>query len=233
MKQILILLSILLLRFSGTNAQVAIVNDKENIAYIGVDNPFSFAVFDYPCMNIDVKVDNGTLIKVPKQCGKFIYKPAKVGMAKFSISGLKNKQIYLIDIIEFRVVNPPLPTEVFLSVKNPDLLDEFTGECCASIHHTNASALSVTQLANSLGLGCTVSNFNYPINYIIKKFDYSIQRNKKTVKEGTNNGANCSTAFIEDLKSTQAGDVIIFDNILAAFNNEDYKIQRFQINITN
>lgn len=233
MKQILILLSILLLRFSGTNAQVAIVNDKENIAYIGVDNPFSFAVFDFSCQDINVKVDNGILIKVPNQCGKFIYQPAKTGTTKFSIYGMKEDKLMVIDIINYRVVSPPLPTEIFLSIKNPELLDEITGECCASVHLTNGSALSVTQLANILGLGCTVSNFKYPINYSIKKFDYSIQRNNKTVKKGTNNGSICSKECKEDLKLTQAGDVIIFDNILAAFNNEDYPIQGFEVNIKN
>jgi len=233
MKQILILLSILFLHYSGINAQVAIVNEKENIAYLGINNPFSFAVFDFSCQDINVKVDNGILIKVPNQCGKFIYQPAKTGTTQFSIYGMKKGKLMVIDIINYRVVSPPLPTEVFLSIKNPELLDEITGECCASVHLTKGTTLSITQLANVLGLGCTVSNFNYPINYSIKKFDYTIQRNNITVKKGTNSGSKCSTACTEDLKLTQAGDVIIFDNILAAFNNEEYQIQGFEVNIKN
>lgn len=233
MKKILLLLSSLLISFKGTIAQVAIVNDKENIAYIGVDNPLNFAVFDFHCQDVNVKVDNGILINVPNQCGKLIYQPTKAGTAKFSVFGKKDGKLMLIDIINFRVVNPPLPTEAFLSIKNPALLDEITGECCASMNLTNANKLSVTQLSNALGLGCSLSNFNYPITYNIKKFDYSIKRNNKIVKKGTNNGSKCSAACKEDLKLTQAGDVIIFDNILTEFNNLDHIVQGFEINIIN
>lgn len=233
MKQILLLLSIILFSIKGTFAQVTVANEKENIAYLGVDNPLSFAVFDFPCQDVTIKVDNGILINVPNQCGKFIYQPGNAGSAKFSVFAMKDGKLMLIDMINFRVVNPPRPTEVFLSIKNPEILDEITGECCASTKLTNANTISVTQIPNALGLGCSLNNFNYTISYNIKKFDYVIKRNNMIIKKGTNNGAKCGDTCKEDLKLTQAGDVIIFDNIHAEFNNLKYTVQEFEINITN
>lgn len=229
MKHILILLSILFLHYSGTNAQVAIVNEKENIAYLGVDNPFSFAVFDFPCMDIDVQVDNGVLIKAPKQCGKFIYKPAKAGTAKFSITGRKKDQLYLIDVVQYRVVNPPLPTSLSFITNPTDEPDPMTGECCYSLQIENGQHIALSDLKTPIGMSVSLVNFNYDIRYTITRFNYTISRNGQTIKKGTNLGARCSNTLIEDMKALQVNDVILFDAIYCDHNNKEHLLPKFEI----
>jgi len=202
-------------------AQVTIANEIENIAYIGIDNPISVAAFDYPCGDINLVVDNGSLEKILTSCGKYSYKPSKPGAAVFKLYAKKKDQVLLFDRINFRVIYPPLPTYVFFSVQTSNEIDPITEECCASMQVKNEQKVSVENLKNPIGLGTSLLNFSYPISYKIDSYEYTIHRDNKILKKGKNIGATAGSDFLTDMQLVKANDMITFDAIICSSSFRD------------
>lgn len=88
----------------NANAQVAISLDKQNVLYIGVDNPLTIAAFDTPDEGLDV---SGKGVAITKN-GNGHY-TARVSSPGEAIIFVKNNKKQTTDSLQFRVKRIPDP----------------------------------------------------------------------------------------------------------------------------
>ncbi len=84
----------------------SVANEKQNVFYIGVDNPLSIAVENVPDKMLVVKTDNGT---VSKKDGTHIYRGAKIGRADIIFYKKLSGRLKEIGRSAFRVKSFPPP----------------------------------------------------------------------------------------------------------------------------
>ena len=92
-KHIIFFTFILLYNFSTSAQTISVSNDKENIIYIGLDNPITIAVESEACKNLVIKTNNGSIIG---SNGSYILRSDSAGKVDFIIyrkTGTKLKEL--------------------------------------------------------------------------------------------------------------------------------------------
>ena len=68
---------------SAIGQKFSIANDRENIFYIGIDNPVTIAVESESCNSLIIETDNGSIVG---ENGSYLFRPSTVGKADIIIS---------------------------------------------------------------------------------------------------------------------------------------------------
>lgn len=168
-------------------AQKAVVaNLKENVAYVGLNNPIAVMVEGYTCDQIEVSTNNGIIIKSDGSCN-YIFIPQLTSRATIYIQSKSYT-----DSIEFRTKLTP----------DPDLEVESNRDNLFHIKRPH------------LGLIFTLRNFNYDVRYRGQRYSVSIKRGNNIVFERKNIKGILFEEIKEGLKKLEVGDKILFNEII-------------------
>lgn len=107
MKQQVILIACVFFCFSISHAQqCSVANDRQNIVYLGIENPITIAVENIPNSSVVVKTDNG---RITGENGHFLFLPARQQPATIFIYIKENGKLKEIGKQPFRVHYIPDP----------------------------------------------------------------------------------------------------------------------------
>ena len=185
------LLVLILTSFKILHGQnFAVANDKMNIFYIGIDNPVSIAVANYPVKSLIVKTTNGKIIRGDDG---YIFRGEKPGAAEISIFRRANDKLIKIGTSVFRVKNLPMPVFKIGSGRR---------------------VVSKVELASQQFVRADLENFDFDIKFQIDSFSVCIVPND-TCRFGTikNISAKINEEINNEFQKLKENDVVIFKNI--------------------
>jgi hypothetical protein len=111
MKRYVFIIVLLLIAFNGLYSQtVAVELDKMNVFYVGVENPITIVVENYPCDKIVVKPLFGTITKTLDNC-HYYYKTDSCAFfnERIFVGVMLEDSIKWLDTLEYRVKRIPTP----------------------------------------------------------------------------------------------------------------------------
>jgi len=188
MKKILFLSFIFLLLQTIVSAQkFAIAADKENVLYIGVDNPISIAVENVPARSIIIKMDNG---KISEEFGCYVARVTKVGPTNIILYKKVNGKLKEIGRKAFRAKRIPDPVFRIASGK---------------------MFISKAEIENQLYV--RAESCCYDINYHVDSFTVVIVRKYTATYELKNINNKLNDETINAFYLLKENDVLIFKNI--------------------
>ena len=191
----LIYLSFLIFCSLKISAQkFAISNDKENIFYLGVDNPISFAVEGYPQKSVYLKTDNGKIIKY---AGYYYYRGDHIGIAKISVLVKTNGHLKKIGESAFRVKNIPDPV-VYVGPQS-------------------GGNISKVILGHQQFIRAELENFDIDIHIQIDSFKIIVIKENNLVFNKIYTGSQIVKEVQDAILSLDKDDTVIFNNVLARF----------------
>jgi hypothetical protein len=183
---------------------------RQNIAYIGFDNPISCTVEGYPCKSVILSTENGTIEKI-EPC-IYNFRPSKVQDTKFSIYIIieKNKKKKI--------------GELFIRARNiPDPIAYVGGKDSGKISLGSFKAQGGISAGSGRGFGIDVK-------YTVKSFKVTAYRNKELLFFYAGD-SNLFTEEIRNLFNTlQAADVILFFSIKVKMpDNNEVFVKPFEL----
>lgn len=190
MKKIIFVL-FLLAHFVTSKVQaqvVSVTNLRQNVVYLGMDNPLRIVMEGVHCTSLRVSTDNGSIQKTGS-C-EYSFKPSKTGMAQIVVSGGKKTYNYLL-----RVESLPAPA-AYLGSRSGGLLAK--GEL------ERQRAIYVRYPGVDVKSGLKISTYSY---VIIRDDKHIAGRSVK----GPNFGRDMQQQFSNIAKS----DILLFYNIVA------------------
>ena len=191
-----ILLLVFSLHFTPAIAQtVAVQLDKQNVVYIGIENPMTITAEGYKCKDLVVTTDNG-IVTAADQAGHFHIEPLHTGVANITIGVRTPQGIKVLDKQIMRIKCIPGPSFFLLGKKN--------GFLSASLAHASIAPQAV------------LPNFDYDMKFVITGFRLTVTRNKNMLMTETvyhDSGArftdNATVSAM--MKSLKPGDEIFLD----------------------
>lgn len=177
----------------------ALANDKNNIAYIGMDNPISIAVENCPCNNIVLKVDNG---KLSGSGCQYIFRGKGVGAAYIKVYKRSAGKLKMIGRYAFRVKQIPPPAFKIGPY---------------SLHHFYEGRKAKSAL---LGLQeyvrAELEGFDYQAVFVVDSFRVNLfHANAAKIDNYFNIGNKLSQPIKDAFSGLKAGDVVFFYKIFA------------------
>ena len=191
-KNILILILIFTWCLTSIGQNIAISNTKQNIFYLGIDNPFEVVVENMKCGTFIVTTNNG---KIKGELCYYMIIPEKTGTATISIKTIKGNDTTILKQKYFRVKNLPKPT--------------------AKIAGKNSGSINKKLLAAQTGIIANLENFDIDIHYYIKEFSILIVSKTGTVYFKTIEGAKLTKGIKIKISDLQKDDKIYFIDIIA------------------
>lgn len=183
------------LKISAQN--FAISDDKQNIFYLGVDNPISFAVEGYPQKSVFLKTDNGKIIKY---AGYYYYKGDHIGVAKISVLVKSNRQLKKVGESAFRVKNIPNPI-VYVGPQS-------------------GGNISKVILGHQQFIRAAFENFDIDVHISIDSFNIIIIKGNNFVVNKSYSGSQIVKEIQDAILSLDKDDTVIFKNISARFPDD-------------
>lgn len=178
--------------YSASGQIFSISADKNNILYLGVDNPITIAVENYSANEISVKVDNGELLGGYGRT--YVYRGSKPGIVTFTIYKKSNLQV--IGRSMFRTKYIPTPI--------------------AKVGPSGGGDIEKVILENQQFIRADLENFDFDARLTVDSFTISIIRiDTCYFKQIKNIGNKFSNAVVEALKAIKKNDIVIFDKIYA------------------
>lgn len=191
MKKVLIVMLFLSFSSAIISQHVVVTCDKNNDLYIGVDNPISVAVENYPSSQITVKADHGTL---EGSGWRYFYRGTEPGVVR--ITAYNKSNLEKIGSWVFRLRYIPNPVAKVGPWGN-DM--------------GNARAV-VLQSQN--WIRADLEYFDYEATFRIDSFTLSIlYRDSCFSKKVLNAGNNFNDEVKAALKTIKNGDIVIFEKI--------------------
>jgi hypothetical protein len=189
MKKILFLsFTFLLLQTIVSAQKFAIAADKENVLYIGVDNPISIAVENVPARSIIIKMENG---KISEQFGRYVARVTKVGPTNIILYKKVNGKLKEIGRSPFRVKRIPDPVFKIASGK---------------------TYIPKAEIENQQYVRAEIC-CDYEVNYHVDSFTVVIARKDTGTYEIKNTSNKLSDEIINAFHSLKENDILIFKNI--------------------
>ena len=190
MKKLLIVIILFPVYFSSAQ-NISISAEKNNVFYIGVDNPVSILVTNYPSVQVIVKTPKGEV----HGSGRIrIYRGFEPGNT--SIILYENDGLTEIGRSNFRVKYIPDPV--------------------AKVGPSGGGKINKTVLRNQQYLRAVLEDFDYNVGFTIDSFTTHIIRTDTClIKEFINVGAKFSNSLGESLNTIKRNDIVIFKNIYA------------------
>ena len=178
----------------------AISNDKMNVVYIGVDNPITIAVENWPCNKLVVKVNNGTI--TGSNC-KFIYRGTEPGATNIVVFKKTAKVLKVIGYYSFRVKRLPAP--VFK-----------IGHYASNYSNGNEKTVQKIVLAAQQFVRADLENFDIDVKYWIDSFSVKIfYSDSAKVKTFFNITGKISQELSEGFSVLKKDDIVVFHKIFA------------------
>ncbi len=199
MKQLFFLILISFFSCYAFAQRVVVSADKNNIFYIGVDNPITVAAENSSCKDLVIKTNNGNI--AGKGC-QLIYRGKEVGRADIIVYKKTGNKLNEIGRNAFRVKRLPAPTFKI-------------GPYGSSYPYSERKAKAVV-LASQQYVRAELENFDFEYKCSIDSFSVNIfhlESGKRTTFFNVSNkiSPQISDAFSE-LKN---GDVIFFNKIFS------------------
>lgn len=167
----------------------AVAPTRMNVLYLGVDNPVSIAVSGYKPSEINVNIDNGSILK--NSDNSYTVRPSRPGMAQISVyTGDK-----LISKQDFRVkmVHDPV----------------------AKIGGKKSGQITKEELIKAGRLEADIEYFDFDISFKVTRFELSTTQKGFVIKESSNSNL-LSDSQIEKINELSPGSKIYFENIKCA-----------------
>lgn len=178
--------------------QIAVSPDKNNVFYIGVDNPITVTAENCSCNDLVVKASNGTLIG--KGC-QYLFRGIEPGRADITVYKKRGNKLKEIGNNAFRVKRLPLP--VFK-----------IGPYGGGYDLNNERKVQKIVIANQQFVRAELENFDIDIKYSIDSFSVRIFYNDSAkVKTFLNTSNKISQELSDGLSVLKKDDIVVFHNI--------------------
>lgn len=176
--------------FIAASQNIAISAEKNNILYIGVDNPISVFVENYPFDQLIIKANKGS---ITGGYGRIhIYRGIKPGNESIII--YKKEDSKEIGRVSFRVKYIPTPV--------------------AKLGNIGSGNISDSVLKSKKYLMAQLEDFDYDVRFSIDSFIVKvINRKGRKLKEAKNMSNKFSSSVLQLLEKVKKGDIVIFKNI--------------------
>jgi hypothetical protein len=205
MKKIIVLSLFLLGATAATNslfAQAAVASMRENILYIGIDNPLKVAVADAPLSAISVTA-TGCGCTLTGSNGSYVARVSQPGLTKIKVFVTKNDEKSLVDSALFRVKRIPAPR--------------------VALNDASSGAMTAAEFQAFLGIRFVYDNFDADIQpCTIQSFVLTLKlpndNSPMTVKVA---GAGYNAAALQLCNQAVSGAVYYFDDITARCYGDD------------
>lgn len=186
----------------GFSQQAVVVNEKQNIVYCGIQNPLTAVVKGFPCKAITLRTTNGKIEKTG--CGRFSYTPDHTGTARLEIWILQNKKQVKKDEWRFDVRKLPDPVAMLTVYAREE----------QHFRPPKGDTVYKSWLMPFSGVRAILPNPDYEAIYQIVSYTISAIRQTKVLFSQVNTGAQFEVKMIPYFDSLQAGDQLIFSNII-------------------
>lgn len=165
-----------------------------NVLYVGVDNPLSISASGIPAENLFPTISRGTLTPDIEK-GKWIaILPSDIKEVTVSVTALSNGMMKPVGVETFRVKPIPDPDPFIASKKDGFMSRE----------SIIAAGKIVTLMPKDF-------EFNY--TFVVLSFKMNLQRGFETYNL-TSNSENLTNEMINEIKRTNRGQIIIFEDIV-------------------
>jgi len=171
--------------------------DNMNLLYMGINNPLTVAIENYPCEKIELFSESLNIKKVEN--GKYNIMATRPGNAKIKVSGdgLPAK------LLEFRVKRIPNPILVLRA-------RSFTEE-----PWKGGGSVFARRFIQMKGVDAEIHNFAFDTKCKIVSFEITRVPQKGDPVMALNKGSQFSEVTQRLINKAKAGDQYYFDNVLA------------------
>lgn len=190
MKKLMVLIPFFSFYFIASSQNIAVSAEKNNVLYIGVDNPISVVAENYPSRQLMVKAEKGTLFGSNGRI--FIYRGIEPGNESIIIYNKENSKE--VGRSNFRVKYIPDPV--------------------AKVGLSGGGNIQGVILKNQQFLRAQLDNFDFDVAFTIDSFTLNIIRTDSCFfKEVINIGSKFGSAVTEALSGIKKDDIVIFKKI--------------------
>lgn len=172
--------------------KAAIFVARQNILYLGVDNPIVVALENTRTKKVQLTIDNGTIVK--QETGKYSVIPFSVGPTIIRIFEIKRGKTILRDSIEFRAKPLPAPTP-FIGLYRGDSIQK-------------------KQLLTMGGTIAKLLNSDFDVSFQVVHYQFIVIRDAVFQKLIPNDGPRYNDAVKQAIEELKKGDHVLFTSIL-------------------
>jgi gliding motility-associated protein GldM len=174
----------------------AVAADKMNVFYVGVDNPISVSSAGFAPSDLKVSVSGCGASLQSNASGKFTLKAASAGTCYVTVNAKVNG-----------IYKPQGPPQVFRVKSIPAPVIKVGGKLALS--NLDFSKANVASIA---GIGVEVPGFEFPLNMVVKSFDFTYYKN------GELQTINCTSNVLANnaklaLSQMRVGQRAYFENV--------------------
>jgi len=193
MKNLMLTFTILLAVLFTKAQVISIAPDKNNILYVGLDNPLTIAVENNSCKSLIVKTDNGT---ISGSSGTYLYRSTKIGRADIMVYKKVNGKLKEIGRSAFRV--KPIPDPI------------------PKVGPSSGGNINVTVLKAQEYIRSDIEGFDFQAGFPIDSFTVCIVRGDTCLyKEIKNIGNHFNNEIVNAFGELKKDDTVIFKKIFA------------------
>ena len=202
-KNIYSILFFLLSFVVATGQKFSIAVDRMNILYVGIDNPLTIAVENYPNKSIIVKTDNGS---ISGGNGRYVFRSSKMGKADIILYKKSNGKLKEFGRWSYRVKLIPDPV--------------------AKVGPSAGGKIKKTILKYQQYIRAEFVGFEIDVHIPIDSFTVDIIRGDSCIsKELKNYTLKFSGQLIEALAKIEPKDIVIFKDIWSTrYNGEVWSL---------
>ncbi|MEN8119037.1 MAG: GldM family protein [Bacteroidota bacterium] len=193
----LLILMLSLLSYMAKAQTIAISNARQNIIYIGIDNPLNAVAENMKCGSFFLTTDNGT---IKGESCHFRIHPKNVGLATIYIQKIKKKDTVLIGKKVFRVKSLPKPTTRIAGKKS--------------------GMINKKVLAAQTGIKASLENFDINIFYPIHSFSVIVVNDQDSCFFNNIDGQKFTQEMKQAFLKLKQNDRVYFIDIIAVLPNK-------------
>lgn len=197
---------------ANARTKFALVAEKMNVAYVGINNPLKLLYPGIPCENLWLKTNNGVISK--SEACSFDITPTKHGGAMIYVCRIAGRDTIKVDSVRFRTPALPKPH--------------------ASIggRHDEGS-IPANILKAQLGVAATIEGFDFDVRIVIKSFKLMLLRKEGSSEEfATNSGPYFSDEMKKAIDKVGPADRILIFAIRAAGPvDKDIKLEPMMLTV--
>lgn len=183
---------------------VAVENQKLNIAYPLISNPLNIVVEGIACDKIFVLTDNGK-VESYKNCS-YSFIPHEVGTASIFIHKIENGDTIQIEERKYGVKRWPIPKATFS-------------------YQRKSGKIGLGELKAHQGVSVPFTDFDISGRHEFDSFRFRVIRDKDLIGEVINQGARFGKKTKGLILKLQKGDIIIVDEIKVLLPGSKEKVE--------
>jgi hypothetical protein len=180
--------------------KVAISNLKFNTLCVGLNNPLTIVVSNFPCNKLIIKMNNGTISRLDS-C-QYKIKPYAIGEVVIEVLVIKGNDTTIVGKMNYQAKQVPDP------VTHTDVIADILG-----FHYKSLKTISAK-----------VDNFDFDTYFNVLSFDVLLQRNIAVIDSLHYDGGQVDDRYLKLIDNCIKDDKIWFDNILVKGEDERTRI---------